>query len=78
VAQAFETDVLHIDFRRQLIGIYLQDWNDLFNHFSNLSLSPSLPNTCVWRWHPSGIFSVHSFYEWLDFGGVINHEYDII
>jgi zinc-binding in reverse transcriptase len=26
----------------------------------------------------SGKFSVHSFYEWLSFGGVISVEYDII
>jgi zinc-binding in reverse transcriptase len=33
---------------------------------------------CVWRWHSSGLFSVRSFYEWLDFGGVVSQEYDIV
>jgi zinc-binding in reverse transcriptase len=38
----------------------------------------TLPYISIWRWSVSGIFSVHSFYEWLDFGGIINNEYDIV
>jgi hypothetical protein len=78
VAQAFETGVLHIDFRRQLVGIYLQELNELFNHCSKFSLSSHLLDTCCLEMHPSGILSVYSFYEWLDFRRVINHEYDIV
>jgi hypothetical protein len=33
---------------------------------------------CEWRWHFSGLFSVHFFYEWLDFDDIDSHEYDIV
>jgi zinc-binding in reverse transcriptase len=44
----------------------------------SFSLQPLKNDLFHWRWHKSGLFSVHSFYEWLDFGGVINTEFVVI
>jgi zinc-binding in reverse transcriptase len=78
VVNAYKNDILTIDFRRQLVGNYLQEWINLHNLVGILHLNPLENDICVWRWHSSGFFSVHSFYEWLDFGGVVSQEYDIV
>jgi zinc-binding in reverse transcriptase len=44
----------------------------------SFSLQPLKNDLFHWRWHNSGLFLVHYFYEWLDFGGVINTEFDVI
>jgi hypothetical protein len=43
----------------------------------NVHLTPTL-DFPIWRWSASSKLSVHSIYEWLDFGGIISNEYDII
>jgi hypothetical protein len=77
-AAAFSYDFLHIDFRRQLVGIFLLEWTNLNVEFKSFQLCPSSPDLNIWRWHSFDKFSVHFFYEWLDFGRVISHEYEIV
>ena len=31
-----------------------------------------------WRWDGQGRFTVHSFYKWLEFGGIRNRDYDTV
>ena len=31
-----------------------------------------------WRWDGQGKFTVHSFYKWLEFGGIRNRDYDTV
>jgi hypothetical protein len=44
----------------------------------HVHLHSSLSDILVWRWSFNGIFSVHSLYTWLDFGGVPNHNFDAL
>jgi hypothetical protein len=69
---------INLDFKRQLVGVYLHEWNNLLSIINTVRINSSLPDICTWRWGVSGKFLVHSFYEWLSFGGVISDEYDII
>jgi hypothetical protein len=78
VANAYKSDVLTLEFRRQLVGSYLHEWIHLHNLVGTMVLNSMENDICIWRWHSSGLFSVHSFYKWLDFDGVVSHEYDIV
>jgi zinc-binding in reverse transcriptase len=44
----------------------------------HVNLQSSLSDIFVWRWSSNGIFSVHSLYTWLYFGGVPNHDFDAL
>jgi hypothetical protein len=50
----------------------------MLNDSADVTLDLSLPDVAILRWHASGNFFIHSLYEWLSFGGVINHEFTII
>jgi zinc-binding in reverse transcriptase len=50
----------------------------LQNNLRTFTLHPLQYDIIQWRWHKLGLFSVHSFYKWLDFGGIINSEFDIV
>jgi zinc-binding in reverse transcriptase len=78
MANAFINGTLHLYFKRQLVEILLQEWNAFSSELAIVSLYPSILDINIWRWTVASIFTVHSLYEWLDFGGVISHEFDII
>ena len=69
---------MHLNFTRQLTGIYLQEWNQLKNQFLHFTLNNSLEDRLLWRWSITGTFTVYSFYKWLEYGGIPNTEYDTI
>ena len=70
VADVFADNLLNLRFYRQLVDIYLDEWSMLLNQVSSFQLSSDLHDQIKWRWSSSGLFSVKSFYSWLDFGGV--------
>jgi zinc-binding in reverse transcriptase len=78
MANAFINGTLHLYFKRQLVEILLQEWNAFSSELAIVSLYPSTLDINIWRWTVAGIFTVHSLYEWLDFGSVISHEFDIV
>jgi hypothetical protein len=78
VAEAYTSIFLLMEFKRQLIDYYFHEWQKMLHILGSFSLQPLKNDFFHWRWHNSGLFSVHSFYEWLDFGGVINTEFDVI
>jgi zinc-binding in reverse transcriptase len=49
----------------------------LVNDLAGVTLCPT-PDISIWRWSASRKYSMRSMYEWLDFDGVISHEYDIV
>jgi hypothetical protein len=63
IADAYSNGILTLDFRRQLLGHYLQEWIHLHKLVGTISLNPMIHDICTWRWHPSCVFSVHFFYE---------------
>jgi hypothetical protein len=49
VANAYKIDILNLDFRRQLVGNYLQEWIHLHSLVGTLDLNPMQNDICVWR-----------------------------
>jgi hypothetical protein len=78
VAEAYDQRYLNLQFRRQTVGNYLLEWNDLNAQLGTLQIQPLQSDITIWHWHASGIFSLHSFYEWLDFSGIINTDFNIV
>jgi hypothetical protein len=60
------------------VSEYLSNWNQLLQHLGFFTLRPLVSDIYHWRWHTFSIFSVHYFYERLDFGGAISIEFDIV
>ena len=50
-------------------------WKTLQEKISNLVLNIFQHDQLVWRWSTSGMFTVHYFYAWLDYGGVPNNTF---
>ena len=69
VAKVFLNGIINLIFHRQLAGIYLYEWKELQKKFANLVLDNSKQDQLIWRWASNGIFTVHSLYTWLDYGG---------
>jgi hypothetical protein len=61
VVETYDTGHLYLLFRRQLMSNYLLEWNDLYAKLGNFQLQPLQYDIIIWRWHSSGLFSVHSF-----------------
>lgn len=72
VSAAFSNSILSLHFQGHLSGILLQEWVQLQNALNSISLHPSVPDTISWRWSSHFRFNVHSFYQWLDYGGIPN------
>lgn len=78
VVEAFENSSLQLHFTRQLTGILLTEWHSLHTQLINCTPNPSISDTLSWRWSNIGAFSVHSFYLWLEYGGIKNSTYTTI
>lgn len=59
---------------RQLTGIKLKEWHNLVSNFSTSPITPD-DDKVVWRWNSLGLFTVHSLYKWLEYGGIKNYTY---
>ncbi|KAJ4804331.1 RNA-directed DNA polymerase (reverse transcriptase)-related family protein [Rhynchospora pubera] len=62
--------ILH--FSRSLNGILRQEWHELTTILHNTCLKNE-DDTMNWRWETNGIYTSHSLYQFLNFGGVPNH-----
>lgn len=78
VAEVLSGKSVNLHFRRQIIGVYKDEWIDSQNLLATFTIQPLVLAKILWTWNSSGIFLVHSFYEWTEFGGMINYEYDVI
>jgi hypothetical protein len=78
VAKAIVDKQLNIFFRIQLVRVYYEEWCDLQNQIRNVSLPTASDDVMLWRWSSTEKFSVHSLYEWLEFGGTLNTEYSTL
>jgi hypothetical protein len=63
VANAFNNGNLQLDFKKQLVGVLLQECNVFSSELAIVSLYPSILDINIWRWSVTGIFIVHSLYE---------------
>jgi hypothetical protein len=59
----FASGNVSIDFTQSLVDQYLDEWQYLQSAFHNFTLNHTLPNSIVWRWSASGVFTVHSLHE---------------
>jgi hypothetical protein len=78
VAQVFSVTNLALQFRRQLTGVYKTEWQILKSQFLHFTLSQDMVDRLIWRWSSDSNFTVHSFYKWLEYGGVPNKEFQTI
>ena len=72
IAEAFVNSSWQLLFTRQLTGILYSEWHNLLTHLQNFVPNLTMPDTLYWRWSSVGKFTVHSFYQWLEFGGIKN------
>lgn len=77
VFQVFRDNWIHIEFSRQLVGIYHSEWCELIRQFMHFQLS-ELNDQILWRWSTHVRFSVHSLYSWLRVWGVPSFEFKSI
>jgi hypothetical protein len=54
------------------------EWDALLQFLSTFKPDPHNKDHLLWRWSNSGKFTVKSFYQWLEFGGMVNHDFDTI
>jgi hypothetical protein len=71
MAKNFSTLFINISWRRDLIGNKLAAWNDLVSCIANIVLSQE-QDEFYWNLHPSGQFSVKSYYLAMIHGDVPN------
>ena len=48
------------------------------HNFQGHTLNNSEPDSIHWRWSSQGIFTVHSLYEWLDYGCIPNKTFQFL
>ena len=78
VASVLENGQINLTFRRQLTGSYREEWVTLINELSSINLIRDKLDVLHWRWNATGRFTVHSFYTWLEYGGVKKKYFDTI
>jgi hypothetical protein len=61
----------------RLISVY-GDYQSLLTLISHVTLCEDEQDRNIWRWNSLRKFTVQSFYLWLDIGGVISKDFDII
>lgn len=74
VTDAIHNNSISIQFTRQLTGVLLTEWHQL-STLSPLLIDNTIPDTIHWRWNTSGLFTVHSLYTWLEYGGIKDKDY---
>jgi hypothetical protein len=65
-------------FNRQLLGYLRLEKQTLDSVIREIQVTSSQTDYYIWRWQDSAKFKVHLLYEWLDFGGVPNTDFDIV
>ena len=72
VASVLGSGHINLSFRRQLIGPYREEWVTLINELSSIHLIRDKKDELHWSWNANGSFTIHSFYTWLEYGGLKN------
>jgi hypothetical protein len=49
---------------------------DLYFQLENVSLDDNA-DSIIWRWSVTGVFTTHSCYTWLEFGGINNSQFSL-
>lgn len=77
VAEAFPaSSSLTLSFNKQLTGVLLLEWHQLRQ---SISFTYKVEYDLItWRWTANGLFTVHSLYKWLEFGGIKNSYFNTI
>jgi zinc-binding in reverse transcriptase len=75
VSSAFDRGVLKFIFTRAFTGVCLIEWQLLNQDIHIFSLNPLSKDPIKWRWSLAGIFTVHTLYDWLQYGLIPNLEF---
>jgi zinc-binding in reverse transcriptase len=65
-------------FKKQLVDDVYREYQSMLALLSNVTLCEAEMDKIVWRHNSTGRFTIHFFYLWLDNGGVISKDFDII
>ena len=71
VAEAFVNGQWHIEFRRQVVGDLLDEWEDLLSHLSEVELSEGRDEV-FWALERTNKYSARSLYRLMTSGGMID------
>jgi hypothetical protein len=64
----------YLNFNRSLNVVLAQQLESLYIQLSTITLNTEV-DIITWRWSNNGLFSVKSYYHWLDFGGIKSFRY---
>jgi zinc-binding in reverse transcriptase len=76
ISQIIGYNRFYLSFTRTLNNALSQQLQSLYTLLSSVALNHNT-NIIIWRWSTSGLFSVRSCYNWLDFGGVKSNRFQI-
>jgi zinc-binding in reverse transcriptase len=77
VAEVIGYNRFYLSFNRILNPTLREQLQSLCNMSSSVSLDPS-EDLILWRLSASGLFSTHSYYNWLEYGGMLHPQYTTI
>jgi hypothetical protein len=71
IASVWDGSVLKISFRRTVSQALYNRWLELVNLVSSISLNSEVHDSPIWMFHPSGEYSVKSFYNVVNNGEIV-------
>jgi hypothetical protein len=78
VASVFVQGISNLKFKQELVGSQIIDFHQLLLVVSNVQLNTETEDQISWRWNNSSVFTVHSFYMWLNDGGTLSKDNNIL
>jgi zinc-binding in reverse transcriptase len=75
VSSTFPLEQLILHFNYTLDGDYLTEWQTLNINLSYFTLNSTISDTIRLRWISLGLFSVHTIYDLLQYGDIVNSDY---
>jgi zinc-binding in reverse transcriptase len=78
VARAFQLGISNMQFIQLLTGQSLVEMENLLSITASITLLPAQVDLIKWRWSKDGIFTVHSFYLWLNDGGLLSKDFETV
>ena len=70
IEEAWDGTTLKINFRRCFSPDMMLEWNSLFEDIKNVILTDR-PDTLVWKYKTKGLYTVKSFYNIVNFRGIL-------
>uniref|UniRef100_A0A8I6WLN0 Reverse transcriptase domain-containing protein n=1 Tax=Hordeum vulgare subsp. vulgare TaxID=112509 RepID=A0A8I6WLN0_HORVV len=71
VSQVWNGTSLRLSFRRCVDNSGMDNWNNLIDFIKGFCMT-DLHDKPIWELEPNGIYSVRSFYKFINFGGVVS------